>query len=161
MTATKCSKRRYKTEIEAKMEIARFQRIDDPKRGKIPCRTYRCHDCHGWHLTSEPMRNKRNECGKAYYDTKELANASLQRIKDNPHTPVIPIRSYSCPNCGKWHLSSKPLMKERGADGKIGWLLRDAAQSALEVIRANPDPARGCPTGTAFCDECQRWHLTW
>ena len=160
----RCSKRRYATDIEAKLEIARFQRMDDPRRSKLPCRAYKCPDCGGWHLTSqperEPMRNPRNECGKAYYETKELADASLARIQANPHTPVVPVRSYDCPKCGKWHLTSKPLLKGRCVCGKTGWLHREGAQDALERIRANPDPNRRVPEGVALCEESQRWHLT-
>lgn len=160
----RCSKRRYATEIEAKLEIARFQHMDDPRRGKIPCRAYKCPNCGGWHLTSapqrEPLRNPRNQCGKAYYETQELAEASLARIKANPHTEVVPTRTYLCPTCAKWHLTSKPLLKDRCVCGKTGWVHESMARDALSRIQENPDPARRSPVGVAFCDKGQRWHLT-
>ena len=161
--ATKtCSKRRYSDEITAKLELARFQRIDDPTRSKTPCRVYHCPDCGGWHLTSVPLmkRTPRSECGKAAYRTQEEAETNLAWIREHPHTEVVPIRTYECKKCLRWHLSSKPLKKDRGPCGKVGWLYEDMAKAALHRIQENPDPRRRSPVGTHYCGECQRWHLT-
>lgn len=49
----KCSKARFRTEIAAKLRIAKLQKIDDPKREKVPQRAYFCTNCRGWHLTSQ------------------------------------------------------------------------------------------------------------
>lgn len=46
-----CEKRRYETEQEAQEQINYLLTKDDVK-----LRTYKCHTCHNWHLTSKPPR---------------------------------------------------------------------------------------------------------
>ena len=48
-----CGKRRYRSEIDAKIALTRIARTgDDSRRDKTPRRAYRCGTCKGWHLTS-------------------------------------------------------------------------------------------------------------
>lgn len=48
-------------------------------------------------------------CMKAGWDTKELADSELARIRSKriPNQWKVPIRSYQC-RCGAWHLTSQP-----------------------------------------------------
>lgn len=49
-------KRRFATEIDAKIALSRIDRAgDDQDRQKVPSRAYRCKSCKGWHLTSMPL----------------------------------------------------------------------------------------------------------
>lgn len=52
---TACTKRRYRDEIAAKIALAR---VNAPCRGsrRAESRAYRCPNCKGWHLTSQPYR---------------------------------------------------------------------------------------------------------
>ena len=52
---TTCQKIRYRDKLAAKIALASTGR----KRGRArdEQRTYRCPQCHGWHLTSEPPRS--------------------------------------------------------------------------------------------------------
>lgn len=48
-------------------------------------------------------------CKKAVFLTKDEARKSLQRIRRRgKKRDKQPIRSYECPECGYWHLTSKP-----------------------------------------------------
>ena len=55
-------------------------------------------------------------CSKIPFDTRELAKRELGRIREEAaqykqKTDKIPIRSYECDRCGKWHLTSQSLLK--------------------------------------------------
>ena len=50
-----CTKKRHPTEFQATAHMFRLWRDG---RGKLPCRAYYCPACQGWHLTSQPMREK-------------------------------------------------------------------------------------------------------
>lgn len=47
-----CSKRRYRSEIDAKIALAKIQWQDKSRREKIETRVYKCPKCRGFHLTS-------------------------------------------------------------------------------------------------------------
>lgn len=47
--------------------------------------------------------------GKRSFHSEAEAKVALERIAADPHTEIIPIRSYHCPPCGKWHLTHKPI----------------------------------------------------
>ncbi|GAB2758984.1 hypothetical protein [Streptomyces bullii] len=49
-------KLRFRDRIAALLALGRIDNAD-PRRAEK--RAYRCHLCHGWHLTSKPMRGKR------------------------------------------------------------------------------------------------------
>lgn len=51
-----------------------------------------------------PPREK--PCKKTAYPTKKAANQHLRIIKQISTRPLIPSRSYECPKCGMWHLTS-------------------------------------------------------
>ena len=53
-----CRKKRFRDEIQAKLVLARIQRIDNPKRETDERRVYFHKDCHAWHLTSQPQRTE-------------------------------------------------------------------------------------------------------
>ena len=46
-------KRRFLDEASANTQVA-FILMSRPPRSKYPNRSYRCPDCDGWHLTSQP-----------------------------------------------------------------------------------------------------------
>jgi hypothetical protein len=48
----------YWSELKAKIALASTRRPGAPGR-REECRTYRCPDCHGWHLTSLRKRRTR------------------------------------------------------------------------------------------------------
>lgn len=50
-----CGKRRYRTEIDAKIALASCQRVTrgPERRYAIERRHYHCPRCKGWHLTSQ------------------------------------------------------------------------------------------------------------
>lgn len=50
-------KQRYRDRLEARMALLRCTTDTDPRRQEK--RTYRCPDCHGWHLTSQPRHRKK------------------------------------------------------------------------------------------------------
>lgn len=56
----KCTKRRYRTELDAKIALASTARKAATGRkqhdNRDECRTYRCPVCKGWHLTSQAVR---------------------------------------------------------------------------------------------------------
>ena len=52
----RCTKKKFRDEIAAKMTLARIQRIDNPKRETDERRTYFHAACKAWHLTSQPQR---------------------------------------------------------------------------------------------------------
>lgn len=52
----KCTKRRFRDEIAAKMALANIARIDDSKRASDEKRHYFHRDCQAWHLTSQEYR---------------------------------------------------------------------------------------------------------
>lgn len=52
----RCSKYRYRSEIGAKLALANIRHTDSSRRPKQEQRAYRCPACHGWHLTSNPLR---------------------------------------------------------------------------------------------------------
>ncbi len=49
-----CRKRRYRSELDAKIALARVQ--VDPSRDRVERRAYLCW-CRRWHLTSQPKRD--------------------------------------------------------------------------------------------------------
>jgi hypothetical protein len=49
-----CGKIRYRRRIDAKIVLARIRGKDNPRRPKSETRIYRCRDCKGFHLTSQP-----------------------------------------------------------------------------------------------------------
>jgi len=51
MGAKKCSKRRYRSKLDAKIALASTQAGHSSRREE--CRFYRCPSCFGWHLTSK------------------------------------------------------------------------------------------------------------
>lgn len=57
--ARSCGKRRFRSELDAKIALATIERVDDPKRAKLPQRAYSCPLCGGAHLTSQPQRTER------------------------------------------------------------------------------------------------------
>lgn len=54
MTVIVCTKRRFRDRIAATMALANISR--QPRQGKNPERCYRCPNCKGWHLTSQPQQ---------------------------------------------------------------------------------------------------------
>lgn len=60
-------------------------------------------------------------CRKASYRTREGAEEALQRIlaraarRKTRRRQTLPRRAYECPDCGRWHLSSKPARTQRQA----------------------------------------------
>lgn len=58
-------------------------------------------------LTLAPLR--RRSCGKRHYADRIAADLSLAMIRARgPARGNDPVRSYSCPSCGGWHLTSIP-----------------------------------------------------
>ena len=53
----KCKKRKYRDEIAAKLAMASTA-LKDQRRIKNEIRTYKCYKCRGYHLTSQPYREK-------------------------------------------------------------------------------------------------------
>ena len=53
-----CTKRRYRTRVDALIALAAIQGRDDARRSKTESRAYRCPTCHGWHLTSRRPREE-------------------------------------------------------------------------------------------------------
>lgn len=51
-----CGKRRFMSATEAQMALLRIQGYGS--RDVVPVRFYECPLCHGWHLTSKPMREE-------------------------------------------------------------------------------------------------------
>lgn len=50
----RCAKRRYRSQIEAKIRLADIQLKDQRRnRSKAEKRAYFCQACRGWHLTSK------------------------------------------------------------------------------------------------------------
>lgn len=49
--AKSCGKRRFRDHTEAVRELRRI--ITVSRRETVPARTYHCHLCKGWHLTSQ------------------------------------------------------------------------------------------------------------
>lgn len=48
----RCTKRRYRSRVDALLALARIQYRDSSNRDKREQRAYRCSRCFGWHLTS-------------------------------------------------------------------------------------------------------------
>ena len=52
------------------------------------------------------MKDMRNEkCEKVSYEKKKDAQFKLNYLKQNRSVKIKPTRVYSCPNCGKYHLT--------------------------------------------------------
>lgn len=49
----RCTKRRFKTDVDAKIAMAKIQWKDKPSRLKMEQRVYLCPSCKGYHLTSK------------------------------------------------------------------------------------------------------------
>lgn len=47
-----------------------------------------------------------NECRKNSFSTEKSANKELKRIRSTRGKNKKPVRSYQCPFCDKWHLTS-------------------------------------------------------
>lgn len=59
----------------------------------------------------QPREHERDYCRGKQCLSQVEANAMINSIKRRQHTAhskVIPKRSYRCPYCGCWHLTSKP-----------------------------------------------------
>ena len=56
-----------------------------------------------------PVTERRRSCGKRWFDDRIAADLALARIRawGRAHHKD-PVRSYSCPGCGGWHLTSAP-----------------------------------------------------
>lgn len=54
-----CKKRRYRDEVSAKLAMASTS-LKDHRRIKNEIRLYKCNRCKGYHLTSQPYREKIN-----------------------------------------------------------------------------------------------------
>ena len=58
MRSTRCKatgKRRFRDEIAAKLALAEMQRA-----GRDEKRCYFCPSCRGWHVTSEPLKERKD-----------------------------------------------------------------------------------------------------
>ena len=53
----KCNKVKYRTEVDAKIALAKVRWQDKPHRDSMEQRVYRCHICKKFHLTSKPLRS--------------------------------------------------------------------------------------------------------
>jgi hypothetical protein len=51
-------------------------------------------------------------CDKRAFDTENDAKEAMNRVSERP-TGQVPIRVYRCPNCRKYHYTSKQEMKRR------------------------------------------------
>lgn len=51
-----CKKRAFRTEIDAKIVLAKVQWQDKSHRRAVEKRSYKCNLCNKWHLTSQPLR---------------------------------------------------------------------------------------------------------
>lgn len=58
-------------------------------------------------LEEEP--EKEAVCTKRKYLTKQAARDALGQIRNDPGNHKKPIRSYECPDCSAWHLTSMPI----------------------------------------------------
>ena len=58
-------------------------------------------------LSSREIRKTFTNCEKVGFVNKKEANFQLNKIKNNPKTQKIPVRSYECEICGAWHHTSK------------------------------------------------------
>lgn len=52
----------------------------------------------------------KHQCGKRAWPTEELAQRALTNIwrRPRPGGRQMELRTYQCPDCGHWHLTSKP-----------------------------------------------------
>jgi hypothetical protein len=58
VTGKRCGeKRRYRDEVAAKLALSRIATFGE-QRETMPTRAYPCPICRGWHLTSQPRREK-------------------------------------------------------------------------------------------------------
>lgn len=48
-------------------------------------------------------------CEKVSYDNEKLARTALSTIREKSEKIWVPIRTYRCPKCSLWHLTSTPL----------------------------------------------------
>ncbi|WPU99056.1 hypothetical protein SNE26_23880 [Mucilaginibacter sp. cycad4] len=46
------------------------------------------------------------ECSKVVYHSEKAAKAALQKIRNDDHDHIKPIRAYECQLCGGYHLTS-------------------------------------------------------
>lgn len=51
-------------------------------------------------------------CDKLPFDTEDDARKAMVQVPEKP-SGQIPIRVYRCPNCRKWHYTSKTQMRRR------------------------------------------------
>ena len=55
------------------------------------------------------MEAASSRCEKASYRSKTIADEAISKIRNDPNRTIqVPRYSYECPDCGLWHLSSKP-----------------------------------------------------
>lgn len=54
------NKKKFDTKSNAEriLHIAWKNAIANGKKGDLPCRTYKCRECNGWHLTSKKLWTK-------------------------------------------------------------------------------------------------------
>ncbi len=57
-------------------------------------------------------------CGKGTYTSKANADRELRAIRRRDRRVERPIRSYKCPDCGWWHLTSREPMQSTPKRGK-------------------------------------------
>jgi hypothetical protein len=48
-----CGKNRYPTRLDAERAMRTIRRLNTDPGRTPPCAVYLCHDCDGWHLTSQ------------------------------------------------------------------------------------------------------------
>ena len=81
-----------------------------PHTSLLPCRTYQCHICGEWHLTSKPFREDLTaHCvsGARRFATEEFAESTLKSIQKYPKKDYVPERVEHCDDCEGWHLRGR------------------------------------------------------
>lgn len=61
------------------------------------------------------LTKRRRSCSKRYYADRISADLALARIRARGRAlGKDPVRSYRCPHCGGWHLTSVPARRTGG-----------------------------------------------
>jgi len=55
-------------------------------------------------------------CTKVKFDSKDLADQKIREINYLAQKSNIPTRSYLCPRCNKYHLTSKSKTEQKGIE---------------------------------------------